>query len=223
MFARRLEKLETLSAEIRAVSTIDIRCIQIDLSDVNTLGEIMDSLAEEIGLLVYNAAFSPIGFFANQREEDLLKVADVNMKAPLFLAKRVSEQMIERNRGGIVLMSSLAGMQGSPKIATYAASKAFNIILAEGLWSELKPHNIDVIACVAGAIRTPGYLASQKIKDAPGTLDAKEVVEKTLKTLGKGPTIIPGRINKLARFFMGRILPRKTGILIMKNNTKDLT
>ncbi|MBK7408914.1 MAG: SDR family NAD(P)-dependent oxidoreductase [Saprospirales bacterium] len=65
--------------------------------------------------------------------------------------------MIARGSGGIVLMSSLAGSQGSPKIATYAASKAFNTILAEGLWEELRDKGIDVVASCAGAIRTPGY------------------------------------------------------------------
>ena len=84
-------------------------------------------------------------------------------------------------------MSSLAGNQGSPKIATYAASKAFNIILAEGLWHELKRHGSMLLASCAGAISTPGYKNAQNAKEAPGTLDAATVAEKTLNALGKGP------------------------------------
>ena len=222
LLARRLEKLEALAANIKTKHNVDIRCIQVDLGNLAKIQALTDSFTEEIGLLIYNAAYSPIGPFATRSEEDLLKVADVNVKAPLVLAKRLSQKMIARNGGGIVFMSSLAGMQGSPKIATYAASKAFNVVLAEGLWSELKPHNIDVLACIAGAVRTPGYNSASQQKDAPGTLNADQVVAKTLKALGNGPTIVPGWINKIARFFMGHILTRKAGILIMNKNTKDL-
>lgn len=120
-------------------------------------------------------------------------------------------------------MSSLAGTQGSPKIATYAASKAFNAILAEGLWKELTKHGIDVLASRAGAISTPGYKNAQNTGDAPGTLSPTEVATSTLNALGKSPTTIPGLTNKLAHFFMNRILPRKWAISIMDKNTKDLS
>lgn len=120
-------------------------------------------------------------------------------------------------------MSSLAGTQGSPKIATYAASKAFNAILADGIWHELKKHGVDVISCVAGAITTPGYKNAQDVKDAPGTLEANKVAAETLNALGKGPTVIPGFMNKMALFFMRRIFPRKLAISIMENNTKHLS
>lgn len=130
--------------------------------------------------------------------------------------------MIERKKGGIILMSSLSGIQGSPKIATYAASKSFNTILAEGLWHELKDLNVDVLACVAGAVRTPGYMNSASEKDAPGTLDPNEVVKETLEALGSSPTLTPGSFNRFAKFIMSRLLPRRKAIHIMHNNTKDL-
>lgn len=221
--ARRLDKLEALSESIKRDYPVKVQCIQLDLADLDMARQTVGALAEEIGLLVYNAAYAPIGLFANQTSEDLLKVVDVNAKAPLLLINLLSKKMIARQRGGIILMSSLAGLQGSPKIATYAATKAFNIILAEGLWSEFKAHGVDVLACVAGAVRTPGYLASQNQKDAPGTLDASEVVEQALNALGKGPTIVPGRFNRFAKFLMSRLLPRKTAIHIMNTNTKDLS
>ena len=178
---------------------------------------------ETIGLLVYNAAYSPIGYFENISEVDLEQVVDVNIKTPLLLSKLLSVGMLKKRAGGIILMSSLAGNQGSPKIATYAASKAFNAILAEGLWNELKEHGIDVMASCAGAISTPGYKSAQNTKDAPGTLSAKQVAEKTLNALGTGPTTIPGLTNKLAQFFMNRVFPRKWAISIMDKNTKDLS
>ena len=131
--------------------------------------------------------------------------------------------MIQQKRGGIVLMSSLAGGQGSPNLATYAATKSFNAVLAEALWKELKPHGVDVIACCAGAILTPGYQQAEKSKPAPGTLEASDVAEQTLNALGRGPIVIPGVTNKIGRFVLTRILSRKAAINLMSKNTGGLS
>ena len=145
------------------------------------------------------------------------------MRAPLLLTKLLSAPMIERGRGGIVLMSSLAGSQGSPNLATYAATKSFTTILAEGLWKELKPHGVDVLACVAGAILTPGYQQAESAKPAPGTLDARTVAEGTLNALGRGPIFVPGAVNKVGRFVLTRLLSRRAAIAIMSKNTGGLS
>lgn len=223
LIARRAEKLEALSKQLAHDYQIAVKIQSLDLANFQNAKHFLSQLEFDIGLLVYNAAYAPIGYFEDLSEGDLDKIVDVNIKAPLLLSKLVSTKMIEEGKGGIVLMSSLAGMQGSPKIATYAASKAFNSILAEGIWHELKTHGIDVLASCAGAIRTPGYKSAKNIKDAPGTLDASKVVEETLNALGKGPTTIPGFTNKMAHFFMGRIFSRKFAISMMGKNTKHLT
>ncbi len=223
LLARRMEVLSSLENDIKSSYSVEIKLIKLDLADIDEVAKTIELIREEVGLLVYNAAYSPVGYFKNMTSENLLQVADVNVKAPLLMTKILSQQMIERKRGGILLMSSLSGLQGSPKLATYSATKAFNTTLAEALWKELKDYNVDVVACVAGAIRTPGYIALQDGKpDAPGTLDANEVAEEALDALGNGPLVIPGFINKVARFIMTRLLPKKTSISIMFNNTKDL-
>lgn len=222
LLARRLDKLESLTKILKDKYAIDIKHYAVDLSDFTQTKQIISQLDVPIGLLVYNAAFSPIAYFENTTEELLAKVVDVNIKTPLLLTKLLSAPMIANKKGGIVLMSSLAGTQGSPKIVSYAASKAFNAILAEGLWKELKIHKIDVIASCAGAILTPGYKKAQQDK-APGTLEAFQVAEKTLKALAKGPIVVPGFMNKVVRFLMGRLLPRKLAINIMHINTKKLS
>jgi len=223
LIARRIDKLEELAQQLRTTYSIEVEVYPLDLADFMAVKNLVSRLQQAIGLLVYNAAYAPIGYFENIPEEDLVKIVDINIKTPLLLTKLLSAKMIEKGKGGIVLMSSLAGTQGSPKIATYAASKAFNAILAEGLWLELKKQGIHVLASCAGAISTPGYKNAQNTKDAPGTLTAAKVAEATLKCLGNGPTIVPGLTNKLAHFFMNRIFPRKWAISIMDKNTKDLS
>jgi short-subunit dehydrogenase len=221
LLARRKEKLETFAGELRRKYPVEIITHAVDLGDFEAVKIFAGALNIQIGLLVYNAAYAPVGFFKDIEEEQLARIAAVNVRGPLMLVRLVLPQMIERKKGGVVLMSSLAGTQGSPKLAGYAATKAFNAILAEGLWEELRPLGIDVIASCAGAILTPGYKEAQQAK-APGALTPEQVAEKTLKALGKCPVFVPGGINKLARFFLMRLAPRKLAIKIMAANTGSL-
>jgi short-subunit dehydrogenase len=223
LIARQADRLTATSDRLKKAYGVDVIAIAADVADYDGVKKTLGALTVEIGLLVYNAAFAPIGLFEDATEEQLASAAAVNVRAPLLLTKLLSGPMIERGRGGIVLMSSLAGSQGSPNIAAYAATKSFNAILAEGLWKELKPHGVDVLACMAGAILTPGYEQAETAKPAPGTLDAATVAEQTLRALGKGPIVIPGAVNKLARFTLTRLLSRRTAIAIMSQNTGGLS
>ena len=121
--------------------------------------------------------------------------------------------MVARRRGGIVLMASMAGLQGSPRLSCYAASKAFDLIFAESLWGELREHGVDVIACVAGATRTPGFELVASTTKGP-VMEPAQVVEEALEQLGERPSIIPGLANKLSAALLGR-LPRRRRVLIM--------
>lgn len=223
LIARRAELLDELKGRLIASHTIEVRTEACDLARPE-LTQVLEALTRDldIGIAIYNAAYAPIGNVLDHTVDDLLRVVDVNVRGPLLFARTLTPPMVMRRRGGLVLMSSMAGFQGAPRIATYAATKAFNIVFGEGLWRELKPHGVDVLASCAGAIRTPGYQRSAKA-DAPGTLDASVVAEETLAALGHGPTLVPGRTNRFARFLLGRLLPRRMAIAIMAKNTKDLT
>jgi len=223
LIARQEDRLKAAAARLKEIYEIDVISIAADMADYENVKKLISALKVSIGLLVYNAAFAPIGLFENTSEDHLALATAVNVKAPLLLTKLLSASMIQEKRGGIVLMSSLAGAQGSPNIAAYAATKSFNAILAEGLWKELKPHGIDVLACCAGAILTPGYQKAEKTKPALGTMEANEVAEQTLNALGRGPIIIPGIINKVGHFILTRLLSRKAAIDIMSKNTGGLS
>jgi len=223
LMAREQERLEATAKQLKEKYSVDILTFAVDLADYEKVKSLIISANVSIGLFVYNAAYAPIGLFEITDENQLSLAAAVNVRTPLLLSKLLSPPMIQNERGGIVLMSSLAGAQGSPKLAAYAATKAFNAVLAEGLWKELRPHGVNVIGCVAGAILTPGYQQAEKTKPAPGTLPAEKVVEQTLKALGKGPIVIPGFVNKLARFILTRIISRKAAINMMAKNTGGLS
>jgi hypothetical protein len=222
LLARRADALDAVAATLREAHGVEVRTLACDLADdafAERLGAAVEGL--EVGVGVYNAAYSFIGPLLSHPLEDALRVVDVNVRGPLRFAHALVPPMIARGRGALVLMSSLAGFQGTPNLAAYAASKAFTTVLGESLWGELRPKGVDVIVSCAGAIRTPNYLKTTA-KEAPGTLEPAEVVDMTLRALGRGPVVVPGGVNKLARFFLGRLLSRRGAVGVMASSTADL-
>ena len=222
LLARRPEVLQSVAERLRASSGIEVRTEACDLARPD-LPAALEALTAglDIGLGVYNAAFAPVGEFAARPLDDLIRVVDVNVRGPLVFARTLAPVLIARGSGGIVLMSSLAGLQGATRIAAYAASKSFNTILGEGLWRELRPHGVDVVVACAGGIRTPAYAAAAS-REAMGTLDADVIAEATLAALGRGPVVVPGAVNKLARFVLSRMLSRRAAIATFARSTKEL-
>jgi uncharacterized protein len=215
LVARRKELTERLAEEIRGEFSVEVRAIALDLGTQDSIRTILAAIADiEVSVVVCNAALAPLGGFLEVDPARLMAAVDVNVRSPLALARALLPPMAARSRGALVIMSSLAGNQGSPRLATYAATKAFGRVLAEGLWHELRERGIDVLACCAGAIRTPGYLASAG-KEVPGSLDPQFVAERALNALGKGPVFFPGLSDKLGAFVLGRLLPKRASIAIM--------
>ncbi len=222
MVARRGRILEAIGERLATEHGVELRCLELDLADRAFPGALKEATRGlELGVLVYNAAFVPMGPFLDNDEDAIEAAVDVNVRGPLRLVRALAPVLRERGRGAVVLMSSLSGLQGSPHISVYAASKAFNTIFAEGLWYELTPHGIDVAACVSGAVPTPGYL-ERFGREVPGMLSAEEAVRQTLDALGNGPRIVPGRINRFAHQLVRRLLPRRTAIRLIARSTKHL-
>ena len=222
LVGRRPEALARLAAELRAAHGVEARGVAADLADPGLLEAARSAAAGlEVGLLVYNAAHSVIGPFLERPLEEQLRVLEVNCRGPLLLSHWLGAEMARRGRGGIVLMTSLAGSQGNPWLASYAASKAFNLVLAEGLWDELRASGVDVVACRAGATRTPGFLASRPRRETP-LMEPAAVVEAALSALGRRPSVVPGALNKVAAFAFARLLPRRAAIRVMGRATRRL-
>ena len=223
LMARREVQLNAVASRLNREFGVEVRSVVADLSDPqieSVFGEAIRRI--DVGMLVYNAAHVPVGRFVDVELDSLLQAVDVNVRAPVMLTRILLPSLCERESGAIVLMSSMSSLQGLARIATYAATKSFNTILAEGIWYELRDmENIDVVSCVSGAVPTPGYRRAFK-KDAPGMLEPAFVAESTLESLGKGPRFVPGAVNRLVSQVFTRLMPRKLAIKIISNSSKDL-
>ena len=110
--------------------------------------------------------------------------------------------MVARGSGGIVLVSSGAGLAGGQNMVAYGASKAFDMVMAEALWAELHDKGVDVLALVLGVTDTPALrrlLAKRGILDGeddtspiPGAVTPDDVVAEALANLSDGPTWFVG-------------------------------
>jgi short-subunit dehydrogenase len=218
LIARRPEPLAALAASL----PVQTRTVSADLATRDGLDAVFAATEDlEIGLVVANAAISPIGPFVTQSAAELERALDLNCRAPLLLAHAYLPGMIERRRGGMIIMSSLAGAQGSPGLAAYAATKAFDAVLAEGLWAEARRSGVDVLTCVAGAVATPG-LAAASAKRAPGTLPPERVAAAALGALGRKPRVTPGGLMKVSAAVMSRLVSRKTAIGVIERSSRDV-
>jgi short-subunit dehydrogenase len=226
LIARRREPLHELADLLRAKYKIQISCIICDLADTNATQYIQKELGDkEIDLLVYNAALSYIGGFEKNTIENNSQMAVVNMVTPMSMAHAFGEKMLAKKQGAIILMASLAGFQGSGFLSVYAATKAFNRVLAESLWYEWKDKGVDVIACCAGATATPNFINTKPEKNsffAPKVQLPEDVVKECFEKLGKQPSFVTGTGNKLASFIMQKLMPRKMSVKIMGNTTRKM-
>lgn len=199
LLGRRESVLVETASAIREEHGVDVQSIVADLTANDLMERVIAQTGDlEVGLLVYNAgAVHGAKFFLDQPIEHSLGLVALNCRGPLLLAHHFGAAMRARGRGGIILMSSMAALSGSSYTATYAATKSFDLILAEGLWHEMQPVGVDVMCVLAGATRTPSVLKSTpEFESFPGIMEPTDVARGALASLGKGPCWVAGETNR---------------------------
>jgi short-subunit dehydrogenase len=156
--ARRAPLLEEGAARLRAAHGVAVQTLAVDLTDPGAVDAIVAAAGGlEIGTLVYNAAAEPRGYFLEVPVAEHLDNITVNCTVPTLLSHHFGRSMAARGRGAIALVSSMGALQGGKVFASYFAAKAYEWILAEGLWAELGEAGVDAVAYVVGATRTENY------------------------------------------------------------------
>jgi len=219
LVARSPEPLEQTAARLRQEHGVEVITVAGDLAAPGTMDQICAAAADrEIGLVVANAALAPQGSFLDTAVAELAGTVDLNCKASLLLARALLPDMARRGHGGMVFVSSLAGLQGVPGLAAYSATKAYLVSLGEALWAELRPAGVDVLTVCAGAVITPGYQQATR-RQAPGATSHELVAATALDALGHRFRVVPGNLNRLSAFALQRLAPRRAAIAVFGRAT----
>jgi short-subunit dehydrogenase len=154
---RREDVLAEVVAELRQLG-VSAEAVPADLGDLNQIDPLIErseAALGEIDVLVNNAGLETVGAFTMYSREQLASMVDVNLTAPMLLTHGVVPGMLERGRGHVVFISSLAGKLGPAYNEPYAATKAGLIGLNQSLRAEYRqtPISFSVIC--------PGFTAGE--------------------------------------------------------------
>jgi uncharacterized protein len=221
LVARRQAVLDASAAGIRDRHDVEVRTVVLDLSAPNAIAELAKATANlEVGLFVYNAgADDATATFLEKDLETHLRMVRRNCASVLEAAHRFGAPMVKRGHGGLILVTSGAAWAGGATLASYGATKAFDLILAEGLWAEWHRLGVDVLALVLGRTDTP---ALRKLLDANGQpygdlADPADVARAGLDHLADGPTWIYGSSDPMGGSPMAA-LSRRNAVLAMSRS-----
>ncbi len=203
LVARNAERLENLATKLREDYGTGVKVLPADLTKTQQLRKVERAIAadEHLEILVNNAGFGTMGQFADLDpavEEDQIRL---NVLALVRLTRAALPGMIQRHRGAIINVSSMAGMQPGPTTATYSATKAYVNTFTEGIHEELQGSGVQVQALCPGFTRTEfQQRANIDTSSLPelAWMDARDVVDASLTGLSGGDVIcVPGLLNRL--------------------------
>jgi short-subunit dehydrogenase len=207
-------------------ASIDVETAAIDLAGADVPSRLRSVVGRlDVGLAVYTAMLPLSGAFLDVPLERHQLAVGVGVNGVLAASHFFGERLVKRGRGGLILVSSLAGYQGTAWVAEYAAAKAFDLVLAEGLWWEWRERGVDVVALCPGNTDTPGLRGNQPLVD-PSTFAnpadvAREALDHLLVAREQGPVCIPGEDNRSVRAAFDK-LPRKQVVEIIGASTKKM-
>lgn len=225
LLARREGPLQTLADSIVKEHRVEVRIASVDLTSSDLMAQVKGVSADiDVGMLIYNAG-STIGYnrFVDWDIDDLDFMINLNCHAPVHLAHHFGKRMRDRGKGGMMFLTSAAGFAGASHMTIYPATKAFDQMLAEGLWHDMKPFGVDVLCLVVGATKTPSHAKVDFSKLDPGrkdggAMECDDVAYEGLSHMGKGPVWIAGESNRV-RFPSTFVADRATAIEAMSKAT----
>src|ERR1035437_1364348 len=212
LVARSEKALHELCDELMLKHHIIAHYVVLDLTDEGADKKLFDETEQhkfEVDWLINNAGFGSVGDFLKLDLATELKMIDLNIKSLVALTHRYLKRMRERNGGTIINVSSAAGFQPLPFMATYAATKAFVTSFSESIADENRPFGIKVLALCPGSTKTNFFKASHidppiKVK---GQQTVDEVVDTALKAVKSGRTrVVSGFVNYIGSV-LGTIVP----------------
>ena len=162
---RRNDVLEPLAAEVRG------RPLACDLSSRGDVEKLCrEAVAAELDVFVANAALPASGLLTELTQQEIDRMLEVNLRAPVALARALAPGMIDRGRGHMVFVSSLSGKAANAASSVYSATKFGLRGFALGLREDLRPHHVGVSAVLPGFISDAGMFADAQLRFAEGQI-----------------------------------------------------
>jgi len=219
--ARRQERLDALASELRSRHGITVEVCRSDLSAAEgpeALFAFTQAKGIELALLVNNAGFGAYGELDEVPLERLSEMVTVNVAAVVKLTRLYLPGMLRRGRGDILIVASTAAFQPVPYMSTYAATKAFDLMFAQGLAEEVRGRGVRVCALCPGTTQSEfAQIAGRRSSMRAGE-SAEKVARVGLAALATGRSaVISGVANKLGvasqRLAPRALVARITGAL----------
>ena len=210
--ARRKHRLEELARTLSATYKISTEVFPADLADANAPERIFAFTKQkgiEIDLLINNAGFGQYGEFHSVEKQRLLDMVQVNCSAVVHLTRLYLPEMVARRRGDILILASTASFQAVPYISTYAATKAFDLLFAEGLAEEMKPYGIRVCALCPGSTESEFHAVAGQEKFKHNAETAEKVAYTGLKALAAGKSYVISGLGNYLGAHGERLVPRR--------------
>jgi short-subunit dehydrogenase len=222
---------QKLSDAVRELSASEqhpnVESVQADLrkpGGVKKLYDRVQELQRPVDLLAANAGVGVHGEFAEDTElMDEIDLINLNVTSQVHLIKLVSHDMVERGTGDILITSSVAGVLPGPRMAVYAASKAFLRSFGQGIREELKDQGVNVTVLMPGATDTDFFeradmedtVVGQASKDDPADV-ADEALDAVMKGAGH---IVTGAKNKV-QVAAAKLMPDETQAKVHAKQTR---
>jgi uncharacterized protein len=207
--ARRAERLDKLAARLNDAHTVTVRAVQADLAEPAEVQRICDEIAAmPVEMLVNNAGLAHYMPFADLPPAQAGELVDLNVLAPVLLARAALPGMLARSRGTIINIASLLAFSGAvqapflPRRAVYAATKSFLVTFSQALAAEVADRGVQVQAVCPGVVRSEFHSRQGRDISAVPQMEPGQVVEASLADLADGVVVSApglGDASSLAR------------------------
>ena len=214
LVARSEKALHELCDELMLDHKITAHYVVLDLTAADSDQKLFEETERhgfEVDWLINNAGFGSYGDFAQLDRERELAMVDLNIRSLVALTHRYIAGMRDRRSGTIINVSSAAGFQPIPFMATYAATKAFVSSFSEAIAEENRPFGVEILALCPGSTKTNFFAAANAGRplQVKGQQTAEEVVETAMKAVKSRRTLVVSGIANKVGSILGSYVPNK--------------
>jgi len=212
LLARRKDRLQALAKQLESGGSIDCEIISADLAEQEEIKKVTNHIRQidNLDILINNAGFATIGYFADIPIEKSMRMFHTHMTATVQFTHAALQVMLKRERGAIINVSSMGAFMLTPGNVLYDATKSFLATFSENLWLEVRDKGIKVQALCPGFTRTEFHeVGDFKNFDKSVIPDSlwmmpDEVVRLSLKALenSRDVVFIPGWKKRLVKWII---------------------